>query len=114
MASVSVIIPARNSEATLARTLDSLRAQSIEHWEAIVVNDGSSDGTPAIAREYAERDGRIRVITGAGKGVSAARNCGIAAARCDWLVFLDADDELRPDYLLEMCAGLEQRSALLV
>ena len=71
---VSVIIPARNAAATIAETLDSLLAQTHPHWQAIVIDDGSTDDTRRIAKAYAARDSRLRVIKGRGRGVSAARN----------------------------------------
>lgn len=60
---VSVIIPAHNAAGTLAETLESLRAQTFTGWEAIVVDDGSSDGTAAIAASYAEKDPQIRTVS---------------------------------------------------
>jgi len=89
---ISVVTPARNAEATLAQTLDSLLAQSLGDWECIIVNDGSTDATAAIIEAYRARDSRFRAVLGAGQGVCAARNLGIAAARGKWLHFLDADD----------------------
>ena len=89
---VSVIIPAYNAVETIADTLESLIAQTYPHWEAIVVNDGSSDATDEITREFVERDARIRMITQPNGGEGAARNTGIAQAQYDWLLFLDADD----------------------
>jgi len=96
---VSIIIPAHNAAETIAETLESLLVQAFSGWEAIVVDDGSSDGTAAIAASFAERDARIRVISQPQGGVSAARNAGIALARYDWLLFLDADDWLLPQHL---------------
>ena len=89
---VSVVIPAYNAQATLAQTLASVLAQTLDAWEAIVVDDGSTDGTAAIVAAFAARDPRVRCITGAHRGVSAARNLGIAAARGSLVAFLDADD----------------------
>lgn len=103
---VSVIIPAFNAETTLAETLDSLLAQTYPHWEALVVNDGSTDRTAAIVAAYAERDERIVLLAGAGEGVSAARNRGIAAAQGRLFLFLDADDWIEPHHLETMIAAL--------
>lgn len=96
---VSVIVPAHNSASTLARTLESLREQTHSDWEAIVVDDGATDDTPEIARGFTERDARIRLVRQARAGLAGARNTGIAHSRFEWLVFLDADDWLLPDYL---------------
>ena len=96
---VSVVVPAHDAEGTLGETLDSLLAQGFEDWEAIVVDDGSTDGTASVAEGYAERDSRVRVIRRAQGGASAARNTGVADAQGEWLLFLDADDWLLPHTL---------------
>lgn len=90
---VSVIIPAKNAAAYIGETIASALAQS-EVTEVIVVDDGSTDDTLAMVR--AIRDPRLRLMTNDASGVSAARNLGAYHARGDWLVFLDADDRLRP------------------
>ncbi len=109
---VSVIIPAHNAAETLADTLDSLLAQTVPGWEAIVVDDGSIDETPSIAADFAGRDPRIRIVSQPQAGESGARNTGIHLARFDWLVFLDADDWLLPHYLERSTARLEADSTL--
>ena len=93
---VTVIVAVRDAEATLERALESIRAQSEERWEAIVVDDGSTDATAEVAQRAAGEDGRIRVVRRPAAGVSAARNAGLAAARGAWVLFLDADDWLEP------------------
>jgi len=108
---VSVIIPARNAAATIAETLDSLLAQTHPHWQAIVIDDGSTDETRRIAKSYAARDSRLRVIKGRGRGVSAARNRGIAATRFPWIYFLDADDTITPETLARMVETLAADAA---
>ncbi|MEP9410710.1 MAG: glycosyltransferase [Candidatus Brocadia sp.] len=104
---ISIIIPAHNAAGTLAETIESVRAQTFTDWEAIVVDDGSSDGTAAIATSYAGKDSRIRVISQPKMGVSAARNTGIKQARFDWLLFLDGDDWLSPQHLEYMTNALK-------
>lgn len=94
--SISVIIPVYNGESTLPDTIASLQKQTYPHWEAVVVDDGSSDQTSVVATQLAQQDSRIRVISQANQGVSGARNTGIRAARYDWLLFLDADDMIAP------------------
>ena len=103
---VSIIIPAYNAAETLASTLHSVLAQSQEEWEAIVVDDGSQDDTAKIAADFAQCDGRIRVVSQANGGEAAARNTGIGTARHDWLLFLDADDWIAPCYLQRMTTEL--------
>ena len=89
----SVVIPAFNSVATLARAIESVRAQSWPVHEIIVVDDGSTDATAEVARRF----GTVRLIQQHNSGVSVARNAGAAAATGDWLAFLDADDWYAPD-----------------
>ena len=103
---VSVIIPAHNAADTLSAALDSLGAQSHLDWEAIVVDDGSGDATAAIAQRHAAGDARIRLIRQPRAGEGAARNTGIAAARCEALLFLDADDWLGARALERLSAAL--------
>ncbi len=109
---VSVIIPAYNAERTLAEPLEALLAQTHGEWQAIIVDDGSSDGTVAFAEGYARRDSRFRVITQANAGVSVARNAGIAEANHDWLLFLDADDTIAPEHLELMTGALARDDSL--
>ena len=85
----SVVIPAFNAAATLARAIESVQAQSWPVHEIIVVDDGSTDATAEVARRFA---GAVRLIRQTNSGVSVARNAGAAAATGDWLAFLDADD----------------------
>ncbi len=90
----SVIVPARNADDTLATTLDSLRSQSDPDWEAILVDDASTDQTADIINYYVRQDRRFTGVRGNGAGVAAARNTGLAVARGERLVFLDSDDWL--------------------
>lgn len=100
--SVSVVIPAKNVAAYIGETLASALAQG-EISEVIVVDDGSSDTTTAIVR--AIRDPRLRLMTNDSAGVSAARNLGARYASGEWLLFLDADDRLRPGAVAALLAA---------
>ncbi len=102
---VSAIIPARDAAATLDATLDSLHAQTVGAWEAIIVDDGSSDDTARIAQDRADRDPRIRLLRIRAGSAAAARNAGIDLARGRRLLFLDADDWIAPTHL-ERLLGL--------
>jgi hypothetical protein len=104
--SVSIIIPAYNAADTLAETIDALLAQTYPHWEAIVVDDGSTDDTARIAQGFATQDDRLRLISQPNANVCVARNTGIRAARFDWLLFNDADDWIAPTHLEKMTALL--------
>lgn len=96
---VSVIIPAYNAAATIRDTLQSLCAQTLPQWEAVVVDDGSTDDTAVVAAEFAEQDRRFRLARQSRLGGSAARNRGLVLAMYDWLLFLDADDWILPRHL---------------
>jgi peptidoglycan/xylan/chitin deacetylase (PgdA/CDA1 family)/ubiquinone/menaquinone biosynthesis C-methylase UbiE len=108
MTQVSIIIPAYNAADTLDDALASVHAQRVGTWEAVVVDDGSTDDTPRVAERWAARDGRMRVVRQPNSGPSAARNSGIRAARYGWMVFLDADDWLSPDFLKYMLRAVSR------
>jgi len=99
----TVVIPLYQKRGYIQRALDSVYAQSIERAavpEIVVVNDGSRDGGDAVAK--AQHDARVRVIDQPNRGVSAARNAGIAAAGQPFIALLDADDRWRPGFLARM------------
>lgn len=95
---VSVIVPVFNCEKQLSRCLDSLRGQSLENIEIILVDDGSTDASPSICDQYADRDARIVVKHQENAGVSAARNKGIRLARGNYIMFVDSDDYVEQDF----------------
>ena len=99
MPAVSVITPAYNAASFVAQTIESIRAQTFDDWELVIVDDGSTDGTTDIIGEYQERDGRIRLLHQANAGPSAARNHAMREARGEFLAFLDSDDTWDPEYL---------------
>jgi glycosyltransferase involved in cell wall biosynthesis len=112
---VSVIVPAYNAAAYLADALDSLARQSLTDFEVIVVNDGSSDATQAIAESYAARDPRFHVInreTPSGRP-ACARNLGLREARGRYIAFLDADDVALPTRLAVSVDALQRTGASL-
>lgn len=95
----SIIVPTYNQEAYLSQALDSLLSQTDPDWEAIVVNDGSTDRTAEIAEDYARRDPRVRCIHKPNGGVASALNVGLANARGEWAHWLSSDDMFEPDKL---------------
>lgn len=109
---VSIIIPAYNAAVTLAETLASLQSQTHRDWEAIVVENGSTDSTAALAEQFAAHDPRIRLVQSPLKGVSRARNLGLRLAHHDWVLFLDADDWILPNHLEALTAVLAANPTL--
>ncbi|NDV00537.1 glycosyltransferase family 2 protein [Pseudoroseicyclus tamaricis] len=105
MPRASIIVPAYNCETTLHETLEGLCAQTYGDFEIVVVDDGSTDRTAAVARSLG--DARIRLIQQPNRGLAGARNSGIAHARGAFLGFCDADDLWRPTKLAAHVAHLE-------
>ncbi len=96
---LTIVVPVYNVEAYIEKTLYSLCNQTYDNLEILLIDDGSSDRSLAICREWEKRDGRIRVFTQNNSGVSVARNRGIALAAGKYLMFMDADDWIEPDML---------------
>ncbi|MRS12110.1 MAG: glycosyltransferase [Actinobacteria bacterium] len=101
---VSIVTAAYNASATLAETVESVLAQTDGDWEFVIVDDGSTDATLAIAERFASTDTRVRVISQANAGTAAARNAGVRASHAPWLVMLDSDDLLAPEFISRMSA----------
>lgn len=95
----SVVIPARDAAATLDATLWSVRHQTYARWEVVVVDDGSTDTTVDVVTRHQFEDARIRCVKGLARGVSAARNLGVAQSTGALVAFLDADDLWLPEKL---------------
>lgn len=106
---VSVIIPCFNQARFLSDCIASLQAQTYPHWEAIIVNDGSPDNTREVALKLSETEPRIRYIEQENRGLSGARNSGVAKSRGDFLQFLDSDDVLESDKLRYQVEFLQRR-----
>lgn len=104
---ISVLVPVYNVEKYLSRCLESLLAQTYPHWEAICVNDGSPDNSEKILAHYSQADSRIKVITQANGGLSAARNVALKHATGEYIVYLDSDDFIHPQ-TLEIALTLAQ------
>ena len=96
---ISVIIPVYNMADRIGRCLDSIVCQSFKDIEIILIDDGSTDGTADVVKEYTIADSRIICVRQENSGVSAARNLGIGKASGDYILFIDADDEIEEDYL---------------
>lgn len=112
---ISVIIPFYNAAPFLASCLNSLVSQTETNWEAILVDDGSTDGSSDLCSAFARKDDRIRCFRQANSGVSTARNTGITQARGEWICFVDADDILPTNALQTLlCYALEKECDLLI
>jgi len=97
---VSVIMPVFNAEETLVRAVASVQAQEYPDWELLLIEDGSSDGSPKLCADLAAADSRLQILRQPhNNGAAAARNAGILLARGRYIAFLDADDEWLPEKL---------------
>lgn len=94
---ITVVIPVYNTADTLWRCIGSILSQTHGDWEAIVVDDGSTDDSPRRCDDYARLDPRIRVIHKANGGLSDARNAALDMAAGEWITFVDSDDFIAPD-----------------
>lgn len=108
---ISVIIPVYNVEKYLMRCVESLQRQTWRDVEIILVNDGSKDGSGELCDELAKEDSRVKVIHQENQGASLARQNGIAAAKGEYLAFVDSDDYVEPEYLQAMYDALIQDDA---
>ncbi|MBP7151780.1 MAG: glycosyltransferase [Paludibacteraceae bacterium] len=96
---VSVIIPVYNMEAFLAEAIDSVLASTYPNFEIVIIDDGSTDQSPVIAETYSAKDQRIRFYRQPNRGVSAARNLGLEEARGEFVLPVDADNKISPDFI---------------
>ena len=110
MPGISVIVPVYQAEAFLDACVNSVTAQTFGDWELLLIDDGCTDGSPALCDKRAAADSRVRVIhKEQNAGVSEARNTGLREARGACIAFLDADDQLEPQ-ALETLWSLRERS----
>lgn len=94
----SIIIPVYNAESTMHRCLDSLTNQRFSDYEILLINDGSTDNSDAICREYADVNSKICYVSKENGGVSSARNLGLEQAKGEYVLFVDSDDYVSEDY----------------
>lgn len=96
---ISIIIPSYNSEKTIEKAVKSIYKQQHNNFEVVIINDGSTDNSPELCKNFAAKDKRIRVFHNkTSQGVSSARNKGIMMSKGDYITFLDSDDELAPNF----------------
>jgi glycosyltransferase involved in cell wall biosynthesis len=110
---ISVILPTRNRAALLPAAIASIQAQTYDHWELLVVDDGSSDETPSVMAGFLV-DPRIHLLHGGGKGVAAARNVAMAQTKGRFFAYLDSDNSWRPEFLEIAASHLLDRNLDLV
>lgn len=114
-ATISVVIPCYNSAAFLARAVDSLLAQTLSPTEVILVDNGSTDGTWLLIEQYrSQYPTLVHTAREARRGAPHARNTGLEMATCEWVQFLDSDDELLPEKLATQIAAAKAAEADLV
>lgn len=111
---VSIIIPVYNCAAYLAETLESVKAQTYNNWECVIMNDGSIDDSESVALHYAASDNRFRYIRQENQGVVAARNHAIEESRGEFILPIDGDDLIDSRYLELAVPILEERSEVSV
>lgn len=107
---VSAVIIVLDGEAFIGEAIDSVRAQTFDDWELLIVDDGSTDGTLPLVQRYARADPRIRLVRHGDHGthgMSASRNLGIAKSRGDFIAFLDSDDVWLPAKLSEQLSAFD-------
>ena len=104
----SIIIPVYNVAPYLRECLDSVLTQTFGNWEALCVDDGSTDESGAILDEYTAKDERFKVFHQANAGVSAARNAALDRATGEWICFLDADDKVEKHWLQDAAEGAKR------
>ena len=114
MPKVSVIIPVYNTEKYLSECIDSVLNQTLKDIEVILVNDGSTDNSPAICDQYAATDARVRVIHKENGGVSSARNEGLNHVTGEYYAFVDSDDFIDPNMYYDLYAQAERNQVPLV
>ena len=114
MPKVSIIVGVCNGERFLQELLDSVRAQTFRDWTCLCVDDGSSDGSPAILAACAAEDARFRVLSQPNAGVGAARNAALARVETPFVMFADQDDRLLPHAVERALAAIEETGADIV
>lgn len=105
---VSIILPIFNAAKTLERSLNSIQVQSLQNWELIAIDDGSTDESLHVLKRYAQRDSRIVILEKPHSGIVDALNLGISKAQAPYLARMDADDHMRPSRIEKQVKWLDE------
>ena len=108
---ISIIVPIYNVENYLRQCLDSIVSQTYQNFECLLINDGSSDNSADICREYIEKDSSFRYFEKENVGVSSARNLGIERSKGQYITFIDSDDWVDSEYLEVLYRALIEEKA---
>lgn len=111
MVAISVLVPVYNVEDYLNECLKSIAEQTMNDYEVIIVNDGSTDKSLEICESFKKHDSRIQIISQENRGLAGARNTAIRAAKGEYVAFVDSDDKLLPNYLEELYSLAMRESA---
>ena len=111
---VSIVMPCYNGAKFISETINSVQAQTYQDWELLVIDDGSTDDSKLIVREYSENDSRIILITQENAGSAAARNNGIRHAKGQYIALLDSDDIWFPEFLNHQIEFMKRKGAVCV
>lgn len=112
---ISIVVPVYNTAEYLVRCLESIRKQTFQNYEVLIVNDGSTDNSERICNDFIATDARFRLINKQNGGLSSARLCGWKEAIGKYIVFIDSDDYIEPDYckdLYEACEDTKSHLAI--
>jgi len=105
---VSIVLPIYNAEKYIDKTIQAVEKQSVEGWELLIIDDGSTDSSMQLVTKYTIRNSRIRIFSQPNSGPSSARNLGIKNATGKYITFIDADDRIEPFYLKSLLKDAEK------
>jgi len=108
---ISIVVPIYNTQRYLRQCLDTICGQSYRNLDVVLVDDGSTDDSASICREFCEKDTRFRLIQQKNSGLGAARNSGLDASDGDYICFVDSDDRIHPDYIRLLYENLDSYQA---
>lgn len=109
---ISIIVPVYNVEPYLRKCLDSILSQTYTNWEALIVDDGSTDKSGSICDEYAKKDNRFKVVHKENGGVSSSRNIGVEKSTGKYVTFVDGDDKLDDQFLEQLIIASERNGGI--